>query len=450
MVLWKSKPEPIMTVVQARYQRTRQRREQQRHLSRSQRLERRRRRAQAHSEVLEHSFLELMDKTELEPSVRDKLGRQAKLFGQLFAMMFSSAFAGGSYRQLVQRLGINKNLPGRILRALPRKSWQDRFRKMGRSILAELLCGVPQMSEASRSRSQVTLVVDSTLMRKFSDKMRLVARGYSGQTDSVVLGVDVVLLVAVIGDGTFIVPLDFAIRRPDPAGAGRPCHDKLILTETMVERSVNWLLEQELVTGPPLLVGDSWFGSSALAKALEELCGAALLVNGKAAWVFYLDGGRRLEGKELFEEPSLQRRQSPQAPGMSYARVLANSPSFGRVVLSIVWPYDEQDPYYLLCRDTMMSSPRLLRAWQRRSWIEWCFRALKHLLEAGAGAVHSEGAYYGHLALRLMALTILLYSVQRRLHRAPTMEQVLWGIREHWQSLDSKFLNLKALSSTPS
>src|SRR5262249_23714484 len=163
---------------------------------------------------------------------------------------------------------------------------------------------------------------------------------------------------------TFIVPLDFAIRRPDPAGAGRPCHDKLILTETMVERSVNWLLEQELVTGPPLLVGDSWFGSSALAKALEELCGAALLVNGKAAWVFYLDGGRRLEGKELFEEPSLQRRQSPQAPGMSYARVLANSPSFGRVVLSIVWPYDEQDPYYLLCRDTLMSSPRLLRAWQ--------------------------------------------------------------------------------------
>jgi hypothetical protein len=46
-----------------------------------------------------------------------------------------------------------------------------------------------------------------------------------------------------------------------------------------------------------------------------------------------------------------------------------------------------------MCLETVISSPRLIRAWKRRSWIEYCFRTLKHLLATGACQVHSEDAY---------------------------------------------------------
>jgi hypothetical protein len=78
----------------------------------------------------------------------------------------------------------------------------------------------------------------------------------------------------------------------------------------------------------------------------------------------------------------------------------------------------------------------------REDTIEWCFRGLKHLLEAAKNAVHTEQAFFGHLALRLMGLTLLIYTVRTRIGRGVTIEQVLWGIEEHWQVLTSKILNL--------
>src|SRR5262249_17845062 len=57
-----------------------------------------------------------------------------------------------------------------------------------------------------------------------------------------------------------------------------------------------------------------------------------------------------------------------------------------------------------------ISGPRLIRAWKRRHWIEYCFRTLKHLLATGACQVQNEDAYYGHLVLRLMGCFVLMYT----------------------------------------
>jgi hypothetical protein len=63
-----------------------------------------------------------------------------------------------------------------------------------------------------------------------------------------------------------------------------------------------------------------------------------------------------------------------------------------------------------MCLATAISGPRLIRAWKRRHWIEYCFRTLKHLLATGACQVQSEDAYYGHLVLRLMGCLVLMYT----------------------------------------
>jgi hypothetical protein len=43
---------------------------------------------------------------------------------------------------------------------------------------------------------------------------------WSGQGKRVLSGIDGVLLVVVIGDGKLVVPVDFAIRRPDSKSFG--------------------------------------------------------------------------------------------------------------------------------------------------------------------------------------------------------------------------------------
>ena len=66
-------------------------------------------------------------------------------------------------------------------------------------------------------------------------------------------------------------------------------------------------------------------------------------------------------------------------PGVRYARLRATSPTYGAVTLIVVSePREEQ--FYVMCLDTTISAPRLIRAWKRRHWIEHCFRALKYLI----------------------------------------------------------------------
>jgi hypothetical protein len=81
------------------------------------------------------------------------------------------------------------------------------------------------MSEATRSRWQWTWVGDDSVFKKYGEQLGLVGTWWSGQEHRVLSGIDGVLLVVVIGEGKLIVPVDFAIRRPDPTVAGAPCRD---------------------------------------------------------------------------------------------------------------------------------------------------------------------------------------------------------------------------------
>ena len=109
-----------------------------------------------------------------------------------------------------------------------------------------------------------------------------------------------------------------------------------------------------------------------------------------------------MKGHDLHKPGDWPWRHSVQVPGVHYARLRATSPTYGAVTVIVV-NEPGGDQFYLMCLETSISAPRLIRAWKRRSWIEHCFRTLKHLLATGACQVHREEAYYGHLVIRLMA-----------------------------------------------
>jgi hypothetical protein len=109
-----------------------------------------------------------------------------------------------------------------------------------------------------------------------------------------------------------------------------------------------------------------------------------------------------------------------------YARRRATRPTYGAVTL-IVIDEPREAQCYVMCLETAISGPRLIRAWKRRHWIEYWFRTLKHLLAAGACQVHSEEAYYGHLVIRLMGCLVLFYTSRIICKGRITMEESIFG-----------------------
>lgn len=341
--------------------------------------------------------------------------------------------------------GWDKNLPGRILGALPKRKWLKHLHRLGQEVLVRLWRQVEDKSPATRSRWQWTWVGDDSVFKKYGRQLGLVGTWWSGQEHRVRLGIDGLLLLVVIGEGKLVIPVDFEVRRPDPGGPGGPCRDKLTWLQVMLDRTWRALQRRCRRLPPPLVMADSWFGDSHLMAHITTCQGGILVVEGKTSYIFHGPDGRQVKGGGLLTGSDWPWRESPHLPGIRYARLTATSPSYGPVTLVIV-DQPGRDRYYLVCRQTAITAPRLIRAWKRRSWIEHSFRTLKHLLATGVCQVPSEGAYFGHLILRLLAGLVLLYTARVLLKGRLTMEELLFSLKHYWRFLDSELLELQALS----
>src|SRR5262249_38310339 len=157
-----------------------------------------------------------------------------------------------SYHELCRVRGWENNLPGRILGALPQRKWVKRLQRLGQELLVRLWRHLEAKSSATHSRWPWTWVGDDSWFRKYGRQLGLVGVGWSGQEPRVRLGIDGLLLLMVIGEGKLVVPVDFAVRRPDPAGPGGPCRDKLTWLQVMLDRTWTALPRRCRRLPPPL------------------------------------------------------------------------------------------------------------------------------------------------------------------------------------------------------
>jgi hypothetical protein len=409
------------------------------------RLQQEQRRAQRYLQALEQALVDLGLPETLVAEIEWRLQAHVKLLGKIFGMMFPTMFGCRTVYELTQVRVWDKNFPSRILGALPQQKWIRQLQRRGQALLIRLWQQVADKSPATQSRWQWTWVGDDSVFKKAGQQLGLVGTWYSGQEHRVRPGIDGLLLVVVIGDGKLVVPVDFVVRRPDPVGPGRPCRDKLTWLQVMLDRTWAVLQRRCRRLPAPLVVADSWFGDSALLAHIQTHQQGTLVVEGKRRYVFVLPDGRRVKGQALVTQSDWPWRDSLQVPGLRYARFTATSATYGRVSLVLVDKPGEAR-FYLLCRETTLSAPRLIRAWHRRSWIEHTFRTLKHLLAAEACQVQTEDAYYGHLVLRLLAGLVLLYTARFPLKGRVTMEAIVFSLKHHWRFLTSESLELHALS----
>jgi hypothetical protein len=160
------------------------------------------------------------------------------------------------------------------------------------------------------------------------------------------------------------------------------------------------------------------------------------VVEGQTADVFPWPDGRRVKGHDWLTRGDGPWHDSAPLPGVRDARLTATSPSDGRVPVVIVDP-PGRDRYDLLCRETPMAAPRLIRAWRRRSWMDPTFRTLKHLLAAETCQVPTAGASFGHVVWRLLASVVRMSPTRVRVKGRVTMEAIRFSRKHSWRFLNS-------------
>jgi hypothetical protein len=191
------------------------------------------------------------------------------------------------------------------------------------------------------------------------------ASGTVGSFNTPVPGIDGVLLLVVIGDGKLLIPVDFAIRRPNPTGPGRRCYDKLTLTQNMLDERLAVFATRGVTFPAPMVVADRWFSDSKLMRSVANTHQGTLLVQGKRSYPFALEDGRKVKGAALVKPDTWAWQQRLHAPGCRYVRLRAQSRTSGQVLLVVVDKPGEK-PFYLLSMARTIQVTRLMQAWNQR------------------------------------------------------------------------------------
>jgi hypothetical protein len=286
-----------------RYAKKQAKARQRRRLHARERLERDRRQAQHAATVLEQALHALGLPENLVAEIEGRLRSQQKLLAKICGVMFPSLFGCRTNTELCRVRGWDKNLPSRLLGALPKRSWLKRLRRLGLEVLVPLWRRVAPQSPATQSRWQWTWAIDDSVFHKYGQQRGIVGRWWSGQQHRVLAGIDGLLLVVVIGDGTLVVPVDFVIRRPAPQGPGAPCRDKLYWTRTRIDDRLAAFRHRGLALPPPMITGARWFSDSKLMPYVHQQQQGTLLVEGTTTYCFAFAAGRHVHGYDLIEGP---------------------------------------------------------------------------------------------------------------------------------------------------
>jgi hypothetical protein len=140
-------------------------------LNAKERHEPQQRQAQRAIEALHQALHDLGLPADLVPAIAGRLRAPKKLLGTIFGLMFPTLFGCINAYEVTRTRGWDKNVPRRMLGALPTRSWLQRLRTLGHEILVSLWRHTSSRSEATRSRWQWTWALDDSVCRKYGGKL---------------------------------------------------------------------------------------------------------------------------------------------------------------------------------------------------------------------------------------------------------------------------------------
>ena len=125
---------------------------QRRRRTATERLQRDRRQAQHAAEALQQALDDLGLPEDLVAEIEGRLRSQHTLLGKIVGVMCPPLFGCRTNAALCRVRGWDKNLPSRLLGALPERSWIKRLRRLGLEVLVPLWRYAASVSAATHSR----------------------------------------------------------------------------------------------------------------------------------------------------------------------------------------------------------------------------------------------------------------------------------------------------------
>jgi hypothetical protein len=136
-----------------------------RRLNAQERLKQQRAQAQHSIEAIHQALKDLDFPETLVAEIEGRLQAQQKLLGKIVGLMFPTLFGCRHSHELTRIRGWNKNVPSRLLGALPKRSWLQRLRRLGLEILLSIWRHTQEKSPSTQSRWQWRWIVDDSVFR---------------------------------------------------------------------------------------------------------------------------------------------------------------------------------------------------------------------------------------------------------------------------------------------
>lgn len=369
----------------------------------------------------------------------------------LDALILGPGTPAHSLSDLAVGLDWGKNRFGPLLGEVDPDAWVRLLRRPMRRKLRKVLMRYhsPGVSAATKSRYRITFVWDITTLLKVGQMLGLADLFYSGMLKRPSHSIEVVLLYAIVGENFLCLPMDFRIRKPDPKGPGHPCKTGLELAQEMLEDLHRCLRTHGLSLKGHFLVADAWFTDSEKLDGVKAL-GLIPIVAGKSSFIFEGNTqGQPFKGsmQDLLERTDWSWKVSPLAPDVPYVRLKMTSPTFGPAVVTLCHWKGEDDPGYLICLVPEVSSPRIIRAYSRRPWVEACFEVCKATINIERFKLRSAGGIWGFIALRFLSFAVFDYAGRRMTKGKLSAGQIIRTLRYHGTLWLQQLLERETLSS---
>lgn len=336
-------------------------------------------------------------------------------FQTLMGLSVAHFFGCYNPKQLADFLGIPHQLLYQHLKTFSLYSLKAMLLKFMVHQAVERLKPVLDKSAATRSRAEITLTVDNSVIDRLGRLLRCTYSWYSGRWKQVVNGQDLLGIVLTVEGAPIPLHLLFCAKQ------GRANTNKPDLLMAMLEQLKDAFAQHGIdLTALPITL-DSWFVSQELGNRLRQLGFTKIVLAGKGSYTFTIDKEKHLAAEWKKILPLSANQWGIDVPAL---RLRAGSPTFGKVVLFFFQKSTTRAYYLIDFSRPALRGAEIWHIWKPHQAIEQFWKILKSLLHIKDMQLPGDGLYTALLIKVIAYLLALRWKARKALSKL-TLTQLM-------------------------
>lgn len=318
----------------------------------------------------------------------NQLFRSGKIeaFEAIMALAISHAYGCFNPKQLADFLGINHQ---KIYAEI--STWTIyKLRKMLKLMMitqaVEQLKKIEQKSTSTKSRANITIAVDDSVVDRVGKRLRCTWNWYSGRWKKVVNGQNILGIILTINGKALPIGLKFCSKQ------GRKNTDKPSILIAMLKEIKEEFIKQNIEITNYAITMDSWYVSKQLKQELYNLGFKKIIMAGKSSYIF---SGKDFKGKASEWKKRVNYQENQWGIDVPAIRKKLLSPTFGEINLLFFRKSNTRCFVLMDLSCTCLRGAEIWRIWLAHNVIEQFWKNLKSVFKIGEMKLRKDGIYTG-------------------------------------------------------